>query len=91
MSVLLISYDLKKPGRNYEPLYKAIKEYNYCQVLDSAWLIDTTETTGQVRDSLKGSVDANDEVFVVRLRHDWATNFSDSATTWLKSPSRTWD
>lgn len=91
MSVIIINYDLKTPGRDYQPLYDAIKAYTWCHILDSCWLIDTTKTTAQVRDHLKGKVDANDQIFVARLRHDWATSFSDTATEWLKSPNRTWD
>lgn len=91
MSVLSINYDLKKPGRDYEPLYEAIRSYSWCRILESCWLIDTQKTTGQVRDHLKSKVDSNDEIFVVRLRKDWATNFSDKTTEWLKSSSRTWD
>lgn len=40
---------------------------------------------------LKGKVDSNDEVFVVRMHQSWATTFSDAATEWLRSPNRTWD
>ena len=91
MSVILISYDLKAPGRDYNPLYEAIKTYTWCQVLESAWAIDTSKSPANVRDHLKKVVDDNDEVFVVRMRQNWATTFSDQATEWLKSPSRTWD
>ena len=91
MAVLIINYDLKKPGRDYNPLYDAIKTYTWCHILDSCWLVDTAKTTAQVRDHLKTKVDTNDEIFVARLRQDWATTFSDKATEWLKSPNRTWD
>lgn len=90
MSVLSVNYDLKAPGRDYGPLHEAIKTYTWCHVLDSCWLIDTQKSTTEVRDHLNGKMDPNDEVIVFKLRHDWATNFSDQATEWLKSPSRTW-
>jgi len=91
MSVLLISYDLKGPNRDYEPLYKAIKSYTWQQILESSYAIDTAKTPAKVRDHLKNEVDANDEVFVVRMHQNWATTFSDGATEWMKSASRTWD
>lgn len=90
MAVLCINYDLKVPGRDYQPLYDAIKTYTWCHILDSCWLIDTQKTASQVRDHLKGHVDGNDEVFVATLKGAWATTFSDQATEWLKSPSRNW-
>ncbi len=91
MSVLAINYDLKTPGKNYDKLYEAIKSYTWCHILDSCWLIDTLKKPDDVRDHLKTHTDSNDEIFVVRLHKHWATNFSDTSTEWLKSPSRTWD
>jgi len=31
MAILLVTYDLKNPGRNYEPLHSLLKQYNYCK------------------------------------------------------------
>ncbi len=91
MSVLSINYDLKTPGKDYGKLYDEIKSYTWCKILESSWLIDTSKTPQDVRDHLNSHVDSNDEIFVVRLHQHWGTNFTDSSTEWLKSPSRTWD
>ena len=91
MAVLSINYDLRSPGQDYQGLYNAIKSYGaWCQMLESCWLIDTQASASVVRDHLMGEVDTNDEIFVARLIQEWATNFSDQTTEWLKSPSRTW-
>jgi len=90
MSVYVINYDLKAPGRDYQPLYDAIKTFKWCHILESCWLIDTNKPASEIRDILKSKVDGNDEIFVARLGHEWATNFSDQATEWLKSSDRSW-
>jgi len=90
MAIMAINYDLKAPGRDYQPLYDAIKTYTWCHILESCWLVDTQKTAAEVRDHLKAKVDGNDEIFVARLQGNWATSFSDQATDWLKSPSRNW-
>ena len=90
MAIMVINYDLKAPGRNYQPLYDAIETYTHCTILESCWLVDTTKNAEEVRDHLKGKMDSNDEVFVARLSKNWGTNFKDQATKWLKSQNRNW-
>ncbi len=89
MAVLLVTYDLKAPGRNYGPVHDYLKTFTYCKGLDSVWLLDTEKKTAAVRDHLKTLVDSNDEVFVVRLMQSWAT-YNYYCGEWLESSSRTW-
>lgn len=66
METILISYDLRKPGRNYEDLYEHLKSYStWAKPLESLWLIKTSYTPEEVRDRVRGHVDANDGLFVV--------------------------
>lgn len=40
--ILLITYDLRNPSHNYEPLYNEIKQAEeWWHYIDSAWLIKT--------------------------------------------------
>jgi hypothetical protein len=89
MSVLLVTYDLKKPGRNYQPVYDYLKKFNYCHTMDSVWLIDTALGVVAVRDALMKLIDENDVVFVVRLQNDWAA-WRYGCANWLKDPLRKW-
>jgi hypothetical protein len=42
MTIYSINYDLKKPGRDYEGLYTAIKGCgDWWHYLESTWLVDT--------------------------------------------------
>ncbi|MGA5409462.1 hypothetical protein ACPCSC_19635 [Streptomyces lavendulocolor] len=83
---MLISYDLNRPGQDYESLIKAIKGLGgWWHHLDSTWVVTTTSTAVQVRDTLKVHLDANDELLVVALTGQGAwTGFNDKGSKWLK-------
>jgi hypothetical protein len=74
MAILqIVSYDLRAPGRNYEALYTAIKAYSvWAKVLKSVWILETQQTSVQIRDNLKRHIDVNDKLFVVKMA-DWAS------------------
>lgn len=91
MSVLLVGYDLRNPGRNYDDLYRAIMRYSHCHALESMWFIDTQESPVQVRDKLCDVVDADDQIYVMRLRKNWAACRTEDCSKWLKSEARSWD
>lgn len=72
MAVVLVTYDLKQPGRDYAPVHAYLKTFpDWCKGLESVWLLETTTSTSIIRDKLKALVDSNDKVFVVRLQQDW--------------------
>jgi hypothetical protein len=87
MACKLISYDLDNPNRNYDDLYEAIKGLgSWWHCLESVWLVDTTKTTAQVRDTLKAELDRGDKLAVFNLAGGWATyNLSDECNTWLRN------
>jgi len=89
MSILLVTYDLKAPGRNYAPVFDYLKQFTYCKGLESVWLLDTTYTAIDVRNALQGRVDGNDKVFVVRITSDWAS-FNFGCADWLNDSARRW-
>lgn len=89
MSVYIITYDLKKPGRNYDNLYSALQKYAYCHKVESVWLLDSSKSASDIRDDLKDHVDGNDVIFVAELKNHWAS-YNYECTEWLKSASRTW-
>ena len=89
MAILMVTYDLKTPGRDYTPVHTYLKKYRYCKGLESVWLLDTTVSTATVRDELKSLVDSNDVIFVARLQRDWAS-LRYSCADWLKESTRAW-
>jgi CRISPR/Cas system-associated endoribonuclease Cas2 len=85
MATYIVSYDLVKPGRNYEDLYNAIRSYgNWGKVNESVWAIVTATTAAQVRDNLSKYMDANDRIFVVKSGSEAAWRNAICKNEWLK-------
>lgn len=90
MAILLVTYDLKQPGRDYAPVHEYLKTFTYCKGLESVWLLDTTTSVSVVRDGLKARTDSNDKIFVTRLSpHDWAS-YNYYCSDWLNKSERGW-
>lgn len=92
MKTYLVSYDLNKPGKNYDKLIEAIKGYGtWWHHLDSTWIIKTNNTAVEIRDYLWKHMDSSDELLVVRLSGEGAwQGFNDAGSKWLKT-NLTWD
>lgn len=66
---LLISYDLRKPGRNYSDLYEAIKSLgDWAHPLESVWIVDCGLDPTAVTARLRAQMDANDFILVIGVR-----------------------
>jgi hypothetical protein len=85
MSVHLITYDLRAPGRNYQSLHAAIRAYGtWCHALESTWLVVTNASTVDTRDALAKHIDSNDGLLVLKQVNDAAwTGLSDEVSAWL--------
>jgi hypothetical protein len=68
----LISYDLDKPGQNYDKLINRLKEHGAFRVLFSQWALKTTWTAVELRDDLKTYMDSNDRLLVTEVA-SWAS------------------
>jgi hypothetical protein len=64
MTVYVVNYDLRKPGRNYQPLWDRLAAWKAVRGLESMGFIATTATAIEIRDDLKVYIDANDGLFV---------------------------
>lgn len=65
--IYLISYDLKKPKKDYNSLYDTLKKFENCHILDSTWIIKTNKTTSDIFDTLKAVVDNGDHFYIVDI------------------------
>ena len=84
---LIIGYDLRRPGQNYDSLIKQIKELgSWWHGLDSTWIIKTNQTATQIRDVLRQHIDSNDRLLVAELTGNaaWTGSMSDTAAKWLR-------
>jgi len=75
MDSKVISYDLMKPGQDYESLYALLKKYQgWAKITESCWFIKTTDSCVKVRNDLRTVLDGNDRIFVGTLSGEaaWA-------------------
>lgn len=78
----LISYDLNSPGQKYQKISDTIESWNVSRIkpLESVWLVRTSMSAEQMRDSLKTSaLDSNDLIFITEMgpdRSGWLYNES---------------
>lgn len=64
--VFLISYDLRKPDYNYDPLYAALDQIKAKHVQDSVWGVRTTSSASDVFDFIWRHLhNERDRLFVV--------------------------
>jgi CRISPR/Cas system-associated endoribonuclease Cas2 len=83
----VITYDLDKPGQNYDSLIKTIKSYiTWAHISDSCYCIKTSETASQIIDKLNQFIDSNDKIFVAKVSDEaaWGGLPSD-VSKWIKS------
>jgi hypothetical protein len=72
VNLFFITYDLVKPGKDYQKLWDKLKNLGCQRVLLSVWAVRGNYTAADLRDVLKDFIDANDRLLVVQSA-DWAT------------------
>lgn len=66
MAVFIISYDLRKPDYDYQPLYNALDEWGAKHIQDSVWGIQVDASAEQIFDDLWQHMhNAKDRLFVI--------------------------
>ena len=88
--ILLVSYDLKVPGRDYTTLYDTIKSApGWWHYLESTWVISTVETPEVWAKRLHNVMDENDRLIVIDItgmpRYGWLPS---KAWEWFKNHER---
>lgn len=87
MNTILVSYDLRAPGKDYARLWEHLQSYqDYIKPLESFWLLRTSYSAEQVRNTVKQYIDANDRLIVINVTSDAAAwfNLSDKHSQWIK-------
>lgn len=83
MAILLVTYDLNKPGQNYPDLLPAIKAYPFAMLSESSYAIETTKSPESVFKALSALLDANDTLFVLTLSSPYAGRGPELVVDWL--------
>lgn len=89
--ILLITYDLHKPERDYLAVENVIKaENNWARIEESVWLVDTATPPERWQSNLQATA-PDAAYFVVRLQRDWvAFGINEEVTGWLNDARRRW-
>lgn len=85
MNVFIVTYDLMKPGQNYEALLKEIKGHTaWAKLGESSYLIKSDSTVVAVRDKLGATLDTGDKLYVgiVTAPAAWR-GLSEDVSKWL--------
>ena len=87
--ILVVTYDLRKPGKDYSSLIIAINKLQAVwKPLLSAWIVDTSSSPQQILEYLLPYMDANDGLFVAQLAENWwSSGLDPSGVKWLQSRS----
>ena len=82
--IVLVSYDLKNPDRDYQSLYTAIKNCSitWWHYLESVWLIRTELSPKDVFEKIHCSMDNNDSLLITVFNEEMYSG-------WL--PSKAWE
>ena len=68
MSKILITYDLKSPGKDYSRLYEHIKGLGeWWHYLESTWIVKTEKSVDDIANSTRLVLDPNDYLLVVDI------------------------
>lgn len=81
----LITYDLNKPGQDYEGLYQAIRKYRNYHSLESVWFIKTTDSVTDILENLAPYIDKNDLIFICEITTNMTGRLHKQAWDFLKS------
>jgi hypothetical protein len=86
--ILLISYDLNRPGQNYSALHEEIKQAGtWWHHLESTWLIETNQTPNQWYDRLAKHLDATDNILIIEVTRNYYGWLPQKAWDWLSARS----
>lgn len=84
MSVKLVTYDLNKPGQNYEGLLKQIKQFAWARLSESSYAVETDLTPKALYDLLSPYLDASDTLLVITLTAPYYGRASKEVIDWLE-------
>jgi hypothetical protein len=94
MATILIVCDIHPPnGEAYGNLVHAIQSLGaWWHHLESAWIVKSARTPGEIRDQLKSHLGTDDQLLVIDISHaisDWA-GINSTGSKWLNDNIEQW-
>ena len=86
MKTYVVSYDLKKPDKDYVGLINEIKNtYQWWHYLDSTWLVHSSESASAVFQRLHPYIDKDDYILIIEAGRDRQGWLPEKAWKWIKA------
>jgi hypothetical protein len=79
----IITYDLNKPGQDYDSLIEAIKSYDNAYALKSAWFVKTSRPSVEIYNHLASFIDKSDGIFIAEITSNWYCYLDKTVIDWL--------
>ena len=87
MGKVLITYDLCRPGQDYQLLFKAISSLGEARnILRSVWVVKTSYTAQDVQKFLSKYIDRSDKLFVTQFVFWSGDHLNLTDSLWLSQP-----
>ena len=90
--ILLVTYDLHKPDRDYANVERLLKSAagGWCHLEESVWVIDTNSSPQEWTKRLQ-AISTEATYFTVQLQKNWwSAGLSSDKLRWLKATGRSW-
>lgn len=89
MARFMVSYDLSKPGRNYEDLFRVLRSFDHVKPLESVWFVSSHLSAADIRDKVRAVMDKNDHLMVSTITYSAWSNLSPEVDKWMaEHPAR---
>jgi len=84
MAVLLVTYDLNKPGQDYSDFINAFKQYAWAKLSESSYAIETAKSPSTIYNELSPHMDKNDHVYIISLSNPYWGYGPEKVNEWLE-------
>lgn len=84
MAVLLVTYDLSKPGQEYTELLEYLKGFAWARLSESSYAIKTDLPPQTIVNTARNHLDANDTIYAITLRRPYAGFGPQAVNDWLE-------
>lgn len=82
--ILLVTYDLIKPGKDYLSLYDTLKTASaWWHYLESTWLLKTELSPQDWYNKLRLHMDINDRIFIIQITSNYQGWLPQKAWEWI--------
>ena len=85
MAILLVTYELNTPNKEYGAFYETIKNSSsrWWHYLDVVWLIETEASATEVAKKLYSHMTQSDRLLVVKVANEYQGWLSEEAWQWM--------